>query len=81
MKTFKELLWELNPYHKGSDGEFYNPDDDPEDGSWSLFFSKPSKGRQRIKKGSKRRLSLPNKVIDNCGRSGDYLCHSGKKKQ
>jgi hypothetical protein len=41
------------------------------------LFSFSEWSRQRLKKGSKKRLSLPNKVIKKCGRSGKYLCHTG----
>jgi hypothetical protein len=68
---------EQNPYNN-KDGEFFNPNEESSEGSWSLFFSKPDKGRQRLKKGSKKRYSLPNEVIKKCGRSGKYKCKDGK---
>jgi hypothetical protein len=78
MKTFKEFISEENPYHN-SDGEFFDPSTDPDNGTWSLYFSKKEKGRQRLKKSSKKkRLSLPNDLIKKCGRSGKYVCHTGK---
>ena len=77
MIRFKKFISEENPHHN-KDAEFFNPLEDPSPGSWSLYFMKPEKGRQRMKKGSKKRLSLPNEVIKKCGRSGKYICHTGK---
>ena len=79
MITFKHFIQEQgNPYHN-KDGKFFNPDETPSEGSWSLYFSEPSKGRQRLKMGSKRRLSLPTKVIRGCRRSGNLKCKKGNK--
>jgi hypothetical protein len=80
MKRFKTFIIESNPHHLASNGRFYDPKDKPADGSWSLYYSEPEKGRQRLKKGSKKkRYSLPNEVINKCGRSGKYKCSTGKK--
>jgi hypothetical protein len=77
-KGYIEDIFEKNPYHKSSTGEFYDPTEEKESGSWSLYYSEPEKGRQRLKKGSRKRYSLPNKVIDKCGRSGELKCSTGK---